>query len=836
MLKADFQIEDEETKEQYVLSTKGSSGALVGLPLKDKGTYRYSIKEMKTPDGFEQILQDVILQVTYRQLGEIENVEIIQGNDLASIEHQTSHYIELHIKNTAKQTDILPYSLKVVKVDSEDKNIKLSGGEFHLEVSNEQGMTYVSKRTEADQKGEIWINQIRAQGNAKFTIQELMPPEGRKYDSTKKEVEINVDKDTGRIEIVDAHNLETVVDQKQRIITIYLKNELEDGLYQLSIAKKDKSEPEIHLGNVHMRVKLPGEDTAREVVTDREGRIHILNIQMPEVGEYEYTIEEMKTAEGYTLLQNPVKMKIEFTRDGEDIYISNAKITSNTENANVVTTKKQHVAIEILNEPKEEYVKEQAYEIQIHKVDSKKQDVGIKGAKIKIYILQNDANTKQAEVYTNEEGKIILNNVIITDNGKIAVEEVEAPKGYDLDGTVKEVPYVLQNGKLVFMPTEDEIQITANDKKIEMTITNDTNNQIADLHIEKFVSKVNNQEITDTMPVLTKQEDGSILYQKSNQIVKVQYGDIVEFTIRIYNSGKEDGYASYILDKVPDGLLFIEDNEINNQAKWEKTEEGYATSILSSEEENKIKGYDSSSMELPDYKEIKIVFQAQEKANTKETTAINSAVVTGEEEPGIYALDNENTSQIEIEYVKLKTDKYITMVNLNGENKQVDTGKTKAGDLFKVEVVGSKVKRSVLTVQYQIEVTNEGTTSALVEEIRDYIPEGMTFLQEDNLEWKIEQNYVTNQIKQELAPGETLQKTITLRWYGSTSEDNMGLMVNKAVAIAQGDINGAKVDEASLTISVKTGAIWNYITLFFVSISIIAVGIIGIKKYILGKT
>lgn len=273
---------------------------------------------------------------------------------------------------------------------------------------------------------------------------------------------------------------------------------------------------------------------------------------------------------------------------------------------------------------------------------------------------------------------------------------------------------------------------------------------------------------------------------------------------------------------------------MNNQAQWQKTQEGYTTTILASGEENKIKGYDSSSMELPDYKEIKIVFQAQEKTNSKEAT-INTGLVIGEEEPGIYALNNESTSEIKIEYVKLKTDKYIIMVNLNGENKPVDVGKTKAGDLFKVEVVGSKVKKSILTVQYEIEVTNEGTTTALVEEIRDYIPEGMTFLQEENKEWKIEQNYVTNYINQELAPGETVKKTITLKWYGSISEDKMGLMTNKAVAIAQGDINGAKLDEASLTISVKTGIIGNYITIFFVSISIIAGGILGIKKYILRK-
>lgn len=835
MLKADFQVEDEETKEKYVLSTKGTSGDLVGLPLKDKGTYRYVIQEIKTPDGFETITQDIILQVTYRQLGEIENIEIIQGNGVASIEKQTSHYIELHIKNTPKEADILPYAIKIVKVDSEDKNIKLSGGEFHIEVTNEEGMTYLSKRTGADQNGEITIKQILSQGNATFTIQELMPPEGRKYDSTKKEINAYIDKNTGRIEVINTNGLETVIDQKQRIITIYVKNELEDGLYQLSIAKKDKEQPEIHLGNVHMKIQLPGEETAREVVTDVDGKIHILNIQMPEPGEYEYTIEEIKTAEGYTLLQNPVKMKVEFTQEGEQMWISNAKITANTENANILTTKKQQVLIELLNEPKEEYVKEQSYEIQIHKVDSQNQEVGIKGAKIKVYILQNDANTKQAEVYTNEEGKIILNHVIITDNGKITVEEVEAPKGYDLDGSVREIPYVLQNGKLVLMLAEDDIQVTANDKKIEMKMTNDANNQIADLHIEKFVSKINNQEITNTMPIVTKEEDGSISYKKSEQMTKVQYGDIVEFTMRIYNSGKEDGYASYILDKVPDGLRLIEDNEINKQAKWQQTEEGYATSILSSGEENKIKGYDASFMELPDYKEIKIVFQVQEKTDTQEATAINTAIVTGEEEPGIYALDNESTSQVEIEYIKLKTDKYITMVNLNGENKQVDMGKTKAGDLFKVEVVGSKVKRSVLTVQYQIEVTNEGTTSALVEEIRDYIPEGMTFLQEDNPEWKVEQNYVTNQIKQELAPGETIQKTITLKWYGSTNEENMGLMVNKAAAIAQGDINEAKIDEASLTISVKTGAIESYIMLFFIGTSIVAIGIIGIKKYILGK-
>ena len=834
LLKASFKIKDKETNTEYDVLADGGEGGLIGLPLKDKGTYQYEITEIQQPNGYQKINDPIILQVTYRQLGEIEKAEIIKGGEICRIDNQTDNYIELHIKNVPSDSEILPYDIKVVKVDIDDIEITLPGAELDIQVKNEIGMTNLSKQAITDQNGEIWIKNIKGSGKINIDIEEIVPPPGRKFDTKPKQVEINCDQETGRLKLVDSTNVDTIIDNNKRLVTVLVRNELGDGLYEIVLNKKDKNNSNISLQNVHMKVKMPGEKVARELVTDVKGRIVIANLIMPTAGEYEYIVEEIKTQDGYKLIDKPMKFKIQFANKNGKTYIQSVKKVTDSNNVEVSKVSDNCVLVNVLNEHRENLPTENLYKIKLKKVDKEKTNIGISNVKIKISIKQNDGQSKQAVVYTDANGEILLDNLVITDNGKIIIEEIETPKGYDLDSTPKEIQYIIKNGKIVLTKIDDSIIANTSGSQVDITVKNNANGETTDLHPEKFVSKINNQEVSGTEPTIIKQPDGSIVYQSSNIIHNVKYNDIIEYTIRIYNSGLESGYAGYIFDKVPDGLKFIEDNEINKQYKWEKVDGGYKTTILASGKENEIQGYDKNTMQQPDYKEVKIVFQVIEKIETQNPSTKNIVIVGKNEEeqkePGRYEEDNESDSEVNVQYVKLETNKYVTSVKLNGEDKKVDIQKTESGDIYKIEIVGRKIKNSTVIVQYQIEVSNKGTKEGMVNEIKDYIPENMVFLEKENPGWIKKENYVYIPINQTLKPGEKLTRTITLRWYGNKNE--MGLISNMAITNGEENISPNQQDKADITISVKTGIITN-IVLVIIALVIISGGTYFIKKYVI---
>ena len=91
-----------------------------------------------------------------------------------------------------------------------------------------------------------------------------------------------------------------------------------------------------------------------------------------------------------------------------------------------------------------------------------------------------------------------------------------------------------------------------------------------DLSLRKFITAVNGTEITDRIPEVdvTGLAAGTALtatYNHAKTPVRVEVGDIITYTIRVYNEGKVDGYVEEITDHLPDQLEFIVEDAINRQ-------------------------------------------------------------------------------------------------------------------------------------------------------------------------------------------------------------------------------------------------------------------------------
>ena len=169
--------------------------------------------------------------------------------------------------------------------------------------------------------------------------------------------------------------------------------------------------------------------------------------------------------------------------------------------------------------------------------------------------------------------------------------------------------------------------------------------------------------------------------------------------------------------------------------------------------------------------------------------------------------------------------------------------------VVKVELHRKKLDEVTVKFVYGITIINEGDIAGYATEITDYVPEGLTFIAEDNPEWTDEGNNVISTKQLEgtlLQPGERATVEVTLTWING--EDNLALKTNTA-EISQDDNEydvpdrdltpdnkqegEDDIDIAQVILSIATGAIRTYFLLTIGLLGVVAVGIFAIKKFVI---
>ena len=402
-----------------------------------------------------------------------------------------------------------------------------------------------------------------------------------------------------------------------------------------------------------------------------------------------------------------------------------------------------------------------------------------------------------------------------------------------------------------------------------------------DLSLRKFITGVNDEQISNRVPVFSI-EDGEYVYTHTKEPVEVANGDTVVYTLRIYNEGPQAGYAEEVKDDLPEGLEFLPENDTNINYRWvmydangETTENvadavSIRTDYLSKAQadetgrDNLIEGFDPETMSQPDYKDLQIAFKVTE-PNTSDRILINTAEISedsDEEGDPVEDIDStpdnneENEDDIDIEKVKvsyfdLALRKIISKVTmtLDGKTTVEETGHKFEDDpeeVVKIELGNHKIEDSVLKFTYQIRITNEGTKAGYAYEIKDYIPEGLEFVEEDNEGWVLSEDgktVTTDQLKDVLLePGDSRVVEITLRWING--QTNLGVKQNWAEISKDSDddidstpdnkVEGEDdIDEASVVLSIVTGIGENYALVIGAVLVIVAGGIFLIKRFVL---
>ena len=298
-----------------------------------------------------------------------------------------------------------------------------------------------------------------------------------------------------------------------------------------------------------------------------------------------------------------------------------------------------------------------------------------------------------------------------------------------------------------------------------------------DLSLRKFITGRNDTTLTNREPQVdvTHLADGSettAIYNHPKDPIEMQRGDIIIYTIRVYNEGSKDGYANEITDYLPEELEFLPDHEINQEYEWQVSSDGriVTTDYLSkaketSSRQNLLHAFNGTTL---DYKDVQIACRIKDTAEVgkiltnlaeiteskdsdgndvvdRDSETDNVEVPTDEDLPNYKddesdqdyvpgQEDDDDFEKVKVVYFDLALRKFITAVDDTeitnripqlsiGEDGNIDYNHTKDP----VEVENGNI------VTYTLRIYNEGMMAGYASRVKDDVPDGLEFLPDNEI-------------------------------------------------------------------------------------------------------
>ncbi|MBU5215197.1 choice-of-anchor A family protein [Bacillus albus] len=259
---AKFKIEDSKGKVVGDLVTNEEGEAIS----KELPIGNYILVEVEAPKGYE-LLKDKI-----------------------AVKIEKDVIVEIKIGNK-KLPDPMG-KMKLVKVDTSDKNKKLAGAKFHIEDSNKK----VVGELVTNEEGEAISKELPI-GN--YTLVEVEAPKG--YELLKDKIAVKIEKDT--------------------VVEIKIGNKkLSDPTGQFEIEKVDDKDINLKLkGAVFQVLDKEGKEVTR-LTTNEKGKVISDQLVLGK-----YTIKEIKAPNGYMLLRDSIEIEITEAVRTQKLTVKNVK-------------------------------------------------------------------------------------------------------------------------------------------------------------------------------------------------------------------------------------------------------------------------------------------------------------------------------------------------------------------------------------------------------------------------------------------------------------------------------------------------------------------------------
>ena len=219
---------------------------------------------------------------------------------------------------------------------------------------------------------------------------------------------------------------------------------------------------------------------------------------------------------------------------------------------------------------------------------------------IKIVNADTDEEVKSTEIACGES----LNYKIVVEEGynyNNLVCTVSTKPVYEYSNTYNLTP---NPNVETYQTVNTETTYTLSNILRDSSIAVQQINSSADLLLRKYITRINGIKIDSSREPVFEVSNGERIYKHTKMPVIVESGDIVRYTIRVYNEGKTTGYATEIKEYLPEYLQFVEQSSTNKKYKWTVSSDGrtVTTDYLSS---YGINGY-TGSLSTISYQDVEI--------------------------------------------------------------------------------------------------------------------------------------------------------------------------------------------------------------------------------------
>ena len=724
----------------------------------------YYIVETESPEGFRK-LQNAI---------EAEAKEVVELTDITDLVKIGNERIPGNI-GIFKYEDVN----KNGKFDKEDKALK--GAKFALKESAD-AEEFVTEEVETDEKGTAVFKGLEL-GKTYYIVETESPKGFKKLDNAIEAVAKEV------VELTDITDLVKIGNKKENkspetteVSGIKTWNDNDDA---------DKIRPEkITIYLLADGVKVDSKEISKD--DNWKFTFNKLPKYNEEGKEIVYTVDEseiegyVKTIKGYNLtnthISKPTPTEVEGVKTWDD---SDNKYGKRPEKITIylLANGERVDSREISEENSWTYkfdnlaVKDEEGNPIIYTVDESEVEgytKAIDGYNIKNTYTPETIEIEGNKTWVDENNKDGIRpevvRITLYADGEIYTSTITS-EAQDWKFKFQKLPKYNEEGNEIVY-TIDEDVVSGYTKKINGY--NLTNTHIvkkkADLALRKFITEINSSGLevsrepaVDVSTIATK---GTATYTHPKNALLVNTGDVVTYTLRVYNEGKIDAYPSLIKDDIPVGLEFITDDAINTEYGWKMLDaSGKETADVSnakyvitdylSKDQNEDKLLKAFDGETLDYQDVKVSFKVVSEDTTEkelinyaqiseETDAEGKKVEDSDSTPNrwINGEDDQDIEKIILTYADLALRKFITKINTASvvpsrepvvDVSPLQNGETTATYTHPKDVVNVS-KDDIVT--YTMRIYNEGSKDEFVTLVKDSIPEGLEFVPSSELNQK----------------------------------------------------------------------------------------------------
>lgn len=448
-------FEGEVTSDKYINTQLIESGLIEKTKLRHEGKAKISLTETEAPEGYDNSLVGKQINVEFDVSLDKSNPD----NILLNVDNINSPDADVNVNKQMRQITIIIKNNPIIKfkLSKQDENSNmLNGMKFNM-IVQEKGTTNTENfgTLTTDDLGVIEQNIINKYSGKSILIRldEIKDVNYVQIDPIIIECYIN---DLGKIQTIQLNSgsdSTTITTNTENSIEIKVINKLEELAkpYSINITKVDKNDQNIKLKDVLFQVKVKpstGISVYKAVSTDDDGNIYLEGLIGS--GDIEIELREAVTPEGYITGGDEGYFYYKITKVNGSLQ----KVSSNADDLlwNIDNDNKV-VNIKVENETAKTGI---AFE----KVDNKNKNLKIKGATLELI---ETATNKKYQSVTNNDGIAYF----LVETGKnitnYTIQEIEAPDGYDIDKTKRNLIIQYNNeGKITNVISDGGLTLLQN--------------------------------------------------------------------------------------------------------------------------------------------------------------------------------------------------------------------------------------------------------------------------------------------------------------------------------------------------------------------------------------